>query len=329
MGVRPLASHWRRWDDGGTLQLTPGGDAWVDAFGFPYYQMHRADVLRCLMTALPAERVHTGYRLLSFRDLGDRVEASFANGESVRLDALIGADGIHSTVQKLLFGDREARFTGCAAYRGLVPAERLRSLNLEVNGEYWMGPGASLVQYFVRNGELVNFVASIDRYDWTSESWTDAADIKDALAHFEGWHPQVRGLLEAADETFIWALFDRPPLERWSVGRVTLLGDACHPMVPFAAQGAAQSIEDGATLTACLAQTDSAGIPDALQRYEQLRLPRTSMVQAAAAAMRTRFHLPDGPEQQERDAQMATGTTAAANAFARIWGHDATVLGQP
>ena len=143
---------------------------------------------------------------------------------------------------------------------------------------------------------------SSSRTRWTGESWTDKGDVATALAEYEGWHPQVRAILTAVDETYIWALFDRPPLERWSVGRTTLLGDACHPMLPFMAQGAAQAIEDGATLTACLARTSRADIPMALHRYEQLRLPRASRVQAGSATNKTRFHLADGPEQEERDA---------------------------
>jgi salicylate hydroxylase len=147
------------------------------------------------------------------------------------------------------------------------------------------------------------------------------------LAEFDGWHPQVRAIINAVDEMFIWALFDRPALERWSVGRTTLLGDACHPMLPFMAQGAAQAIEDGATLTACLAGTSRPAIPMALHRYEQLRLPRASRVQAMSAANKTRFHLADGSDREERDADMATGSTDwSKTAIAWIYEHDATKL---
>ena len=190
-----------------------------------------------------------------------------------------------------------------------------------------MGPGRHFVHYFVRNEQLFNFVTAVEQDSWTGESWTDKVDVATALAEFDGWHPQVRAIINAVDEIYIWALFDRPPLERWSVGRTTLLGDACHPMLPFMAQGAAQAIEDGATLTACLARTNRADIPMALHRYEQLRLPRASRVQAGSAANKTRFHLPDGPEQEERDAQMATGSTDfSKNAIAWILEHDATRL---
>jgi 2-polyprenyl-6-methoxyphenol hydroxylase-like FAD-dependent oxidoreductase len=327
MGVRPLAFHQRRWDDGRTLLRTPLADAVVAAFGFSHYQTHRADLLTALLRALPPERVHVGHRLVGLVDHGDAVEAKFEDGKSVLIDALVGADGIHSTVQGILFGPRSAHFTGCAAYRGLIPAERLSHLDLEVTAEVWMGPGRHFVHYFVRHEQLLNFVAVVEQDSWTGESWTDKGDVATALAEYEGWHPQVRAIIAAVDETFIWALFDRPPLERWSVGRATLLGDACHPMLPFMAQGAAQAIEDGATLTACLVGTSRADIPTALHRYEQLRLPRASRVQAMSAANKTRFHLPDGREQRERDAQMATGSTDwSKTAIAWIYRHDATRL---
>jgi salicylate hydroxylase len=257
----------------------------------------------------------------------DAVEAEFENGKLVLVDALVGADGIHSTVQRILFGPRSAHFTGCAAYRGLIPAERLSHLDLEVTCDVWMGPGRHFVHYFVRNKQMFNFVTAVEQDSWTGESWTDKVDVATALAEFDGWHPQVRAIIAAVDEVYIWALFDRPPLEHWSVGHTTLLGDACHPMLPFMAQGAAQAIEDGATLTACLARTSRADIPLALHHYEQLRLPRASRVQAGSAANKTRFHLPDGPEQEERDAQMATGSTDfSKSAIAWIYEHDPTKL---
>jgi salicylate hydroxylase len=229
-------------------------------------------------------------------------------------------------VRGLLFGRERPRFTGCVAYRGLVPVERLRDLALEVTAQVWMGPGRHFVHYFVRDRSLVNFVAIVEQDTWTRESWTDRGDLADALAAFEGWHPHVRAILSAVDETFIWALFDRAPMPRWSVGRVTLLGDACHAMLPFMAQGAAQAIEDGATLAACLARAGS-DIPGALRRYERQRIARTSRLQAMSAGNKTRFHLPDGPEQLERDARKAAGSTDwSFDAVAWIYEHDAGVV---
>jgi salicylate hydroxylase len=330
LGVKPLAWHQRRWDDGRTLLRTPLAEAVEAEFGFPHYQMHRADVLDALARALPAERLHVGHRFAALVDHGDRVEATFENGTHISVDALVGADGIHSTVRHVLFGPEKPRFTGCVAYRGLVPAARLSHLDLEVTSQIWMGPGKHFVHYYVQNRRLVNFVAVIEQDTWTRESWTDPGDLAHALAAHEGWHPQVRGILGAVDETFTWALFDRKPMAHWSVGRVTLLGDACHAMLPFMAQGAAQAIEDGATLAACLSEIGAQNVPEALRRYETLRLPRTSRVQGLSEANKARFHLPDGPAQQARDAEMTRGTTDwSLKAIAWLYGYDAAKPEEP
>jgi len=330
-GVKPLAWHQRRWDDGRTLLRAPLAEALEATFGFPHYQMHRADLLAALAGAVPAERIHLGHRLAGLTEDHDGVRARFANGHRARFDVLVGADGIHSAVRQSLFGAEDPRFTGCVAYRAVVPAERLRHLGLEVTAQLWLGPGRHFVHYFIRDRQLVNFVAVVEHDRWTRESWTDRGEIADALAAFAGWHPQVREIIGAADETYVWALFDRPPLPRWSAGRVTLLGDAGHAMLPFMAQGAAQAIEDGAALGACLRQVGEAAGPSAvaaaLRRYEQARLPRTSRLQAMSAGNKTRFHLPDGPAQKQRDNQMAAGSEAwSFNALGWLYEHDAAHL---
>jgi 2-polyprenyl-6-methoxyphenol hydroxylase-like FAD-dependent oxidoreductase len=328
LGVKPLAFHQRRWQDGRTLLRTPLAQAMEAAFGSPHYQMHRADVLRTLVAALPADRMHIGHRLTSLVDHGDRVEAQFENGARIKAEVLVGADGIHSRVRHILFGPEQPRFTGCMCYRGLVPAKRLVHLDIPVEAQIWMGPGKHFVHYYVRNKELLNFVAIIDQDTWTKESWTDRGNAEDAIAAFEGWHPQLHGILQAVDETFIWALFDRPAMPRWSVGRVTLLGDACHAMLPFMAQGAAQAIEDGVALASSLAKGGAKNVGDALTLYEALRLPRTARVQASSANNKTRFHLPDGSEQAARDAEMAKGATDfSVRGVAWLYGHDAAQIG--
>jgi salicylate hydroxylase len=229
-------------------------------------------------------------------------------------------------VRRLLFGPEQPHFTGCMCYRGLVPAERIAHLNIPVEAQIWMGPGKHFVHYYVRSRQLFNFVANVETDAWTKESWTEPGNIADARAAFAGWHPQLQGILGAVEETFVWGLFDRPPMPRWSIGRVTLLGDACHPMLPFMAQGAAQAIEDGAVLTACLLEGREKPV-EALARYERLRLPRTARVQAASANNMARFHLPDGPEQVARDAEMARNVTDwSLQSVAWLYGHDASRL---
>ena len=321
-GVRPAAWHQRRWQDGRTLLRTPLGDEIEAEFGFPHHQCHRADVLAMLAGAVPAERQHLGHRLVSYSDVGDRVELAFENGVSVTAAMMVGADGIHSTVRSILLGPDEPQFTGCIAYRGLVPAERVRHLGLPVEAQIWMGPGKHVVVYYVAAGRLLNFVANIETDSWTRESWSTRGKADDLRAAFADWDPLLRAIFAAVDETFIWGLFDRAPLPHWSSGRVTLLGDACHPMLPYMAQGAAQALEDGAVLAACLAKDDD--IAAALRRYELARLPRASRVQTASRGNKTRYHLPDGPEQVQRDAGMASGTTDwSFKAVEWLYGYDA------
>jgi salicylate hydroxylase len=321
-GVLPGAGHQRRWDDGRTLQSAPLGPPIEATFGAPYYHFHRADLANLLADALPKERVHVGHRLVGVDQKGSSVVARFDNGTSVEADVLVGADGIRSTVHTLVLGPEKARFTGCVAWRGLVPAERVRHLGIEVASHNWMGPDGHVVHYWVGGGRFMNVVCVTERGAWAEEGWTVRGKVSDVVERYKDWHPTVRGLVAEFTETYVWALHDRPELPRWGDGRVTLLGDACHAMLPFMAQGAAQSIEDGATLAALLK-----AMPDdpvgALKRYETLRKPRATRLQEGSAANRVRFHLHDGPEQQARDAAMAaSGDRSIAN-IGWLYMHDA------
>ncbi len=325
-GVRPAGTHQRRWRDGRTLQRAPLNPLCEELYGAPHMTLHRADLLAVIASGFPTERVHLGHRLVGLADCGDGTEAWFENGTRIRADVLVGADGIHSTVRAALFGEEEPRFAGCVAYRGLVPVERIADLGLEIGSQSWVGPGAHFVHYFVSRGELLNFVGWTEHDRWNREDWTDRATIERALAAFEGWHPQVRRIIGAAETCFIWALFDREPLPRWSVGHTTLLGDACHPMYPFMGQGAAQAIEDGATLAACLA----AGAEDpaeALRHYERLRLPRVTRLQEMSRANKTRFHMRDGPAQEARDAEWAKAADRSPDTLRWLYDFDTAAVG--
>jgi salicylate hydroxylase len=324
VAVRAEAWQQRRWDDGRIVLRTPLGATVESRFGFPHYQMRRADLITVLSEALPQERLHIGHRCTAVDDRGDRVEVSLDDGTVVRADVVVGADGIHSAVRRKVFDTQAPRFTGCAAFRGLVPTDRVRGFDIEPTAQIWMGPGRHFAHYFVSR-HLLNFVAVVDRDAWTRESWSAQADPADALAEFDGWHPQVRAILGAVDNLYVLALFDREPMPHWSAGRVTLLGDACHAMLPFMAQSAAQAIEDAATLAACL-RRDGWDLPQALRDYERLRIPRTARLQAMSADNKTRFHLPDGPAQRRRDAQMASGSTDwSYDPIAWVYDHDATI----
>jgi salicylate hydroxylase len=324
VAVRPVAFEFRRWDDGRVLSRTPLGDAVEATFGAPYYHVHRADLIEVLAAALPPDRLHVGRRCVAVAEEGNRAELRFADGSTVEADLAVGADGIHSEVRRSLLGPEAPRFTGNVAYRGLVPAERVAHLGLERTITSRLGPGAHLVHYFVSAGRWLNVVCAVEEASWTRESWTDRGDVGALRAAYAGWDPAVGGILDALEVTLKWALFDRPPLPRWSVGRVTLLGDACHPMLPYMAQGAAQAIEDAGALAACLA-ADPDDPPAALRRYETLRLPRASVVQAMARGNAARFHLPDGPEQRARDAAMASSFGLSPE-VGWLYGHDAEAV---
>ena len=324
--VRPLSTHQRRWQDGRTLQLAPLNPRCEELYGAPHLTVHRADLLAIIASGFAPERLHLGHRLVGLSDKGDRVEAWFENSVRMTADVVIGADGINSTVRAALLGEEAPRFAGCVAYRGLVPVERIADLGLELGSQSWVGPGGHFVHYFVSRGRLLNFVGWTEHDTWSREDWTDRATIGRALQAFAGWHPQLRRIIGAADTCFIWALFDREPLPRWSIGRITLLGDACHPMYPFMGQGAAQAMEDGATLAACLSAAGG-GVPDvALRRYEELRRPRVTRLQEMSRANKTRFHLPDGPAQEARDAEWARAGDRSPDALRWLYEFDATEL---
>ena len=325
-GIRPFFTHQRRWQDGRTLQRAPLNPLCEELYGVPHITIHRADLLDVIASGFPAERIHLAHRLISLEDKGGYTEACFENGVRITADILIGADGIHSAVRAALFGEEAPVFAGCVAYRGLVAAERIADLGLEIGSQSWVGPGAHFVHYFVSRGRLLNFVGWTEYDEWNREDWTDRATVARALAAFEGWHPQVRRIIAAADTCFIWALFDRDPLPRWSVGRTTLLGDACHPMYPFMGQGAAQAIEDGAALAACLVAAGNADPAVTLRHYERLRLPRVTRLQDMSRANKTRFHMRDGPAQKARDAEWARAGDRTPDALRWLYDFDAGLV---
>jgi len=305
VAVQPSQFEFRRWDDGRILSQTALGDAVGSAYGAPYLHAHRADLVGLLTEALPAECVETGRRCTGVRPRGDGAEVAFADGSRAVADVVVGADGIHSAIRQAVFGAERPRFTGQVAYRGLIPADRAAHLGLARHCTVRLGPGSHVVHYFVSAGRLLNVVCVTEERSWRRESWTDRADPAELRAAFDGWHPVVQGILDALDSPLKWALFDRDPLPRWSCGAVALLGDACHPMLPYGAQGYAQAVEDAATLATCLAELGE-DVPAALVRYGDLRRDRAARVQAISRGNGVRFHLPDGPDQENRDAAMAT-----------------------
>jgi len=315
--------HQRRWQDGRTLTRIPLGETIEEAFGAPHMIFHRGELHAVLAKAVPSDRVHLAHRCVGVRQNADKVEMEFENGATATADALIAADGIHSTVRRILLGPERPRFA-CRAYRGLIPAERVPDIPKESTA--WLGPGRHLVHYFVSGGRLLNFVGHVEQEGWYSESWTEPGKVSDLRDAYAGWHPQVQRIIDEVDETFIWAVLDREPLDRWTYGRITMLGDACHPMIPFMGQGGAQAIEDAVAVAACL-QRYPADVETALTLYETIRLPRASKIQIGSWENKTRFHMPDGPGQIERDTLMAKGMTDwSYRSIEWVYAHDAAVL---
>jgi 2-polyprenyl-6-methoxyphenol hydroxylase-like FAD-dependent oxidoreductase len=313
VAVKPACSELRRWDDGRVLWSQPLGAAIEERFGAPYYHLYRPDLLAVLADALPGDVLRLGHR--------------FDDGSAARADVALGADGIHSTVRHRLLGPESPRFSGSTAYRGLVPVERLAHLDLPRQGYAWLGPDRHFVHYYVAGARLMNFVGVCPAGDWRVESWSAEGRLADALGEFAAFHPTVREIIGAAERTHRWALYDRPPLPRWSAGRVTLMGDAAHPMLPFLAQGACQAIEDAATLAHLLRDARASDVAERLARYEALRRPRATRVQQGSFENATTYHLPDGPAQEARDARYAALAREAPYA-ARGWlfEHDAEAV---
>lgn len=298
------AHVFQRWRDGHPIIREQYGPAFVARFGSPSLSIHRGELVSILASALPPERVHFGCCLTGLRQAGSGVQARFGNGHVAAAELLVGADGIKSAVAAEIGVPTVPRRSHLAAYRGLVPAAAVADLRIEQSWTATLGPGGHFVHYFVSAGTLLNFVGIVpsSRGD---ESWTARGDIREARAFYQGWHQQVRGILDRAEQVTLWGLFDRPARERWSAGRVVLLGDAAHPMLPTFAQGAAQAIEDAALLAAVAGSAASPEIPRALDLYTRLRFPRVRRIQDLAKRNSIMFHLPDGPRQRERDARIA------------------------
>jgi salicylate hydroxylase len=253
IAVYPKAREYRAWDSGERVFWTPLGEQAEARFGAPYYQVHRAELLEILVAALGNAGIHLNARVQAFEQDGRGVTMALADGRLVTGDVLVGADGIHSMVRAALFGREQPRYTGCVAWRGLVPAERLTHLEPHrVNG-IWIGPDRSMIQYYVSAGRMFSWVGISRSRHGAEESWLAEGRVEEVLAEYADWHPMVRAVIGETARVLRQALYDREPLAEWRVGRAVLLGDAAHPMLPFYGQGAAQSIEDAYVLAGCLA----------------------------------------------------------------------------
>ena len=288
----PAGKEIRLWNSGETWKLFDLGAESVARYGAPYFMMHRADLHATLIDALNALRpgtIRLNARCADFTDDGGSITLELADGERVTGDALIGADGVHSRIRNILAGDDRAQFTGCMAWRGLVPVAQLPAHIRRNVGVNWVGPGGHVVNYLLRRAEIFNFVGIVER-DWRVESWTEKGSREECAADFPGWNDDIHAIIRNIETPYKWALLGREPLSRFSHGRATLLGDAAHPTLPMLGQGANMAIEDGMVLARCLAAHDDVEI--AFARYDVARVARTAQLVRGANEMARRFHNP-------------------------------------
>jgi salicylate hydroxylase len=311
--------EFRRWENGAVLFGQRLDDS-ATLYGEDTWVVHRADLLALLRSAVPAEDLHLGARAVGVEQDADGIRLQLADGTAVAADVVVAADGIHSALRGAVTEPEPPRYSGICAWRSLVPAEAAPELARRPVQTLWLGPQRHLVHYPVAGGRLINLVAFTPAGAFDVESWESRGRVEDLAAEFAGWDPRLEALVAGATEVGRWALLDRDPIDSWTAGRLTLLGDSAHPMFPFFAQGAGQAIEDAAALAVCLADPATT-VGEALARYEAVRAPRTARVQLASRGRRGHHHLPDGPEQQARDAAFASDDPLAHNAW--LYSYDA------
>ncbi len=278
--VVPSARELRHWRTGETWNWIELGKASAKRFGSPHIMLHRGDLLNTLVEAvqrLKRDAIFLGKKCTAVTQTADYAEVSFADGHTARSAIVVGADGIHSQVRACLFGANRAEFTGCVAWRGLVAMDRLPPHLARMVGTNWLGPRGHVLHYPVRRGEIMNFISFVERDDWQVESWTIEGTKGELANDFKGWHEDVHTLIDGLGTPYKWALMVRRPMERWTERRITLLGDACHPTLPFLGQGAVMAIEDAYVLASCVSKYSKEPML-ALERYQDIRRDRTAAV---------------------------------------------------
>jgi len=297
VAVKPQGYQFRLFDTAEVIQEIQLGESYVQRHGVPYYTVHRADFHDMLvrrLRQLSPDAIHLNARATGFEEDAEGVSLALEDGKVVRGDVLVGADGIKSLIRAQIIGYTKAHYVGDVAWRVMVPVDRLPADQRDNGGlstEIWVGPTRHAVVYYLRGGSILNFVGLVEYGDWEDESWTSRRPWQELKADFEGWHPRIQAIIDAADkdQCFRWAMNDRAPVSNWSTERATLLGDAAHPTLPYMAQGACMAIEDGAVLARCLAQVGEPAA--ALQLYQRNRLDRTARIVTESAANGRLFHL--------------------------------------
>jgi salicylate hydroxylase len=309
-----LGAHWFEvsaliYRDGRTGRLIgkhDAGPAYRQRFGAPYVGIHRAELQAILSAAVGMNRIHLRKRLVDIDDSGAHAALRFDDGSTIEADLVVGADGARSVVRRWMIGYDDALYSGCSGFRGVVAMDALPSLPDPTALQFWMGPGGHLLHYPMGN-DHINFLL-VERHPtpWPRRGWVMPATEGEQLRHFADWHPAIVEMITAKPVSDRWGLFHRPPLGRWTKGRVTLLGDAAHQLAPHHGQGANQSIEDAVVLADCLGESGSGPVADAIARYEMLRRGRTRKVQYASISTADILHLPDGDNADRRNVRLST-----------------------
>ena len=302
VGVKPNEYEFRRFDTGELLHRIPFAQAHERNHGAPYYHLHRADFHQILLDkvrSLDANCITLNTRVTGFSENPGGVTFKLSDGSTAAGDVGLGADGIKSAVRAQIVGETRAEYTGYVAWRVTVPREKLPRDFMDLVGTVWCGPRNHCVVYWLRRGELLNFVGCPEDPSWDEESWTQRRPWEELKAAYSGWHPKIQTLIDAAerDQCYRWSLFDRKPIRNWSTERVTLLGDAAHPTLPFIAQGACMAIEDGAVLARAL--EGAASVPEALDLYQLARVERCARVVTESAEHGTLYHIKDASQMKK------------------------------
>lgn len=310
VGVRPGAYVFRLYDTGEEISRFNLAEEHERLNGAPYIQVHRADlhdILAAKALELKPDLVRLNHRAVGCEEDGNGATLHFADGTSATGDLLIGADGVKSVVRQKVAGNVPATYTGDGAWRLTIPASKLPPEFMGKVMSVWMGPGAHAVCYYLRNGDIFNFVGCMEKTEVSEESWTNKLPWEALRDDFVGWHEDIQLVVNTVekDKCYLWSLFNRPPIRDWSLKRTTLLGDSAHPTLPYLAQGAAMAIEDGAVLTRALAQESD--LAEALDLYQRNRVDRTAKIVQQSTANRGLFHIRDKEEMRAAFAKRDEG----------------------
>jgi salicylate hydroxylase len=324
VGAVPDTVDLLRWDDGALLHRTTLGPAMAERFGAPQLDFFRPDLQQVLLAAAPAGALQLGCEVIAVEQDEAAAAVVLHDASRVAADVVVAADGVRSPIRQQLVGAESPLFSGTVVYRGVARREDVADLHPPRQNVYWLGPQRHGVSYWLSDGELLAVTLATREAEWSRESWTLEAPVAEALEFVAGWDEPFLERLRRCPVMLRSAVFIREPVEHWSFGRVTLLGDAAHAMEPFQAQGAAQAVEDAYVLAACLGgeagEVDPAG---ALRRYERIRLARAAELQGSSRAAAESFYLPDGEEQRARDAAYAAlRETQPWGPRERLWDYD-------